>query len=516
MSTSGGAGSQDAAREISRVGNDMAKGAVWTLLQRLAVRSLSLVSTAVLARVLTPEHFGVVAMALAVIAMIELFTDLRLDVALIKDRAAGRREYDTVFTLNLIMSMGVAAAVALMAGPAAAFYDEARIETVLYVVALSPLIDGLRNVGCVDFRKHFQFHREFQLEFWRKLAGILTTLPLAWVLRSYWALIIGSLVGSVVYVALSYRMHPYRPRLSLAARAAMMHFSGWMVLRNALDFLRLRGAHFVIGRLGGAPALGTFTIAYEASQLPSSELVAPINRAVLPGYSRLAADRAAMQWGLLRVLGLIALVALPAAAGVAVLAELLVLTLYGSQWVEAIVLVQLLAVFGATASLESNLFSAYLALGKTRMAVTRPAIVVAILLPLLFVLMHRYGLVGAAVAYVIAGAVSLPINYQMVLKLTGTSWSLVAAAVARPLAGATVMAVVVASLLPRDAGSFHSMQAAGWLLLLSATGAAVYVAVVLSLWWVAGRPSGAESAVLDKVRPALAALVSQVRTRLSG
>src|SRR5690606_37739254 len=115
----------------------------------------------------------------------------------------------------------------------------------------------------------------------------------------------------------------------------MLNFSKWLIFNNAINFLRTRSPDFVIGRMSGPAGLGLFTVAYEISTLPTSELVAPINRVVFPGYSKLSKNIVLLGESYLNVLAVIAFFALPAGFGISAIAAPLVNVVLGSKWIEA-------------------------------------------------------------------------------------------------------------------------------------------------------------------------------------
>jgi O-antigen/teichoic acid export membrane protein len=96
----------------------------------------------------------------------------------------------------------------------------------------------------------------------------MVTVPLAIWLRNYWALVIGMVVGKIFAVVISYWMHSYRPRLSLAGASDLMSFSGWLLVNNTLYFFNERLTDFVVGRMAGASALGLYNVSYEISNMP--------------------------------------------------------------------------------------------------------------------------------------------------------------------------------------------------------------------------------------------------------
>jgi len=185
------------------VGHAMAKGAVWMVFFRVVERSIGLVSTVILARLLIPADFGLVAMAMSLIAILELMNSFSLDMALIQNQSATEHHYNTAWTLNVLMGLISALALALLAVPAAWFYHEPRLEMVIYVLAFGMLIQGMENIGTVAFRKEMRFDQEFKFLVLKKLAPFTVTVTLAFLWQNYWALIFGMLVGRITNVALS-------------------------------------------------------------------------------------------------------------------------------------------------------------------------------------------------------------------------------------------------------------------------------------------------------------------------
>ena len=254
---------------LTGLGAKMARGAMWMVAWRLADRTLGLASTVVLARLLVPADFGLVAMATSVIALLELLTAFSFDTALIQNQRTERRHYDTAWTLGVVFGLFNGLVLVGFAIPASRFYAEPRLEAVLYCLAFTSLIGGLANIGTVAFRKDLQLGKEFQFQMTRRVIMVIVTVVLAILFRSYWALVIGTLVSSALGTVISYAMHPYRPRFSLAGWNDLIHFSKWLLLVNFLNFVQNRSVNFIVGKVSGAPSLGLYSIAYEISTLPS-------------------------------------------------------------------------------------------------------------------------------------------------------------------------------------------------------------------------------------------------------
>src|SRR5258706_4931568 len=299
------------------LGSRIARGAAWMVVFKLLDRSIGIVSVVILARLLVPADFGLVAMATAIIAIIELLSAFNFDLALIQAQHATRAHYDTAWTLNVAMATVCAMVVAAAAFPAGAFYGDSRLGPIMLWLSLATWIRGFENVGVVAFRKELKLNREFQLLLTKRIGVFLVTISIALATRSYWALVLGIFAGSVGGGVLSYMFHPFRPRFDLTGRGELFHFSKWIVFHNVIITLASPAADLVIGVSIRPSPLGLFNLAHEISNLPSTELSAPVNRAVYPGYAKIASDPSRLAAQFLGVLGLTALLTAPAAACIA-------------------------------------------------------------------------------------------------------------------------------------------------------------------------------------------------------
>ena len=481
----------------------MAQGALWMVLFKLLDRGLGMISTLILARLLVPADFGLVAMATSLIAFLQLIAYFGLDTVLLRDAETTPEHYHVAWTLNVLAGLGIAVLMGALSIPAARFYHEPRVTLVICALAASALLEGFENIGVVNFRKEMRFDRDFGYMFSARLIAFVVTVALALTLRDYWALVGGMLVGRAARVALSYGVQPFRPRFSLRAAGELLHFSKWLMVQNFAGFLMTRSSDFVIGRVAGSSALGIFSVAAEISNMPATELVAPINRAILPAYMNLAKDLAALQREFLSVMSMVALLAVPAVAGFAVCAPFLVLLLLGPKWVQAADIIEILSFFGITQVMQSNAYSAFLALGRPQVFARITWVNVAILVALLIALTPSHGLIGAAWAYVVASVITLPVGFYFITRYLGLSPATYVARLWRPLCGAALMYVGIRALGPPLPGlaALPAGQSARSLAICIAIGAPLYIAAVLLLWLACGRPDEtAESWVLGRVK----------------
>lgn len=479
----------------SSINQKMARGMAWMVAARLADRSVGLVSTVILARLLVPGDFGLVAMATAIGGLLDLLGAFSFDVALIHKNKPERKHYDTAWTFTVLFGLLCGLGMIALAHPAAAFYSEPRLAPVMYVLSFSIIVASCNNIGVVDFRKELNFRQEFIFIFVRRIVSFVITIAAALAFRSYWALLIGITVGRIVNCAMSYTMNSYRPRFTFEAAGELFHFSKWLFINNLLNFLRHDGCTFIIGRMFGATGLGIYSVSYELSNLPTTELVAPINRVAFPGYAKMQTAEA-IRASYLTLLGLISLVIVPIGIGIAAVAEPMVLTLLGPKWIEGAHLIAVLALSGAIMATQTNNTSVYLAMGTPQKITVAQGIYLLLLFPALYLSLKRWGIAGAGYAYLVAQLVDAAIQTSMSRRQLGFGWDDVGRVVWRPLAASAVMYFTVGAVDSRVA---HLPSMARLAIDIPA-GALTYAGVILLLWLASARPQGAETLVLARAR----------------
>lgn len=472
----------------------VAKGTAWAVLMRFVVRSLGLVSTVILARLLVPSDFGVVALATLLSGALEMMSALGIEAALITDQKASRDHYNTAWTLRVLRGLVMAAALAALAEPMAGFFDEPRIEGPVYWLALAAFIQGFENIGTVNFLKHLKYDRDFVFFVAKKSLTVAVTITFAFMWRSYWALIAGIVAGKVLSLVLSYIMSSFRPRFSFAEWGDLFEFSKWNMPREFLMFLSDKVDTIVLGKLSSAGILGFYTVAYEIGFLPITEFAGPVTRAMLPGLTRLTDNRPEFRRMLVDSITVSLLVALPIAIGLCLVADPLTRVVLGSKWLEAIPLLQLLALASVGSVIYSNSTTAFLAVRRPDILARIVFAVFVIRVPAFLWAISTWGAMGAAYCLL---AMSL---FQAVVRLGLLTWfSLVEFSdffgkVWRSLVSVALMAGAIVAAQETFLAGTHSVVE---LLASAMIGLVVYPTVSLGLWNMQGRLRGPEQLALE-------------------
>jgi len=481
-------------------GGQVARGAAWMIGARLTDRMVGFVSTLILARLLTPTDFGLVAMAMAVIGLIELASSFGFEVQLLRMAQPTRSQYDTVWSLNAMFGIGCGAATALAASPAAEFYGDERLLAIMLVLGLGWGVGSLENVGIIDFRRNLEFSKEFRFLIAKRVITFTVTVTAALLTRSYWALIAGTFVGRASGAALSYLWHPYRPRPCLKAARELFSFSLWIFIERMAAFANSRSSDFYLGKVHGPAEVGIYRLGEEIGYLPGSEFVAPLNRALLPGISRLADAGRQLGDVVTSATGVVALVLVPACFGLAAVADAAVPVLLGEKWLGTIPVVQIMAANALFLALWANQHSALLAVGAPRLTAYFALVRLAVFVPGFVMLTPEHGAIGVAVSALAASVVAYALGLGWSLKRLSMRLNDYAQQLWRPLLASILMVVLVREFgttlsIGNSLGAAFARLAAG-----IGLGALTYAVALSVLYLAAGRPEGAERLLLQRLK----------------
>ena len=481
-------------REVKPV--SVVMGALLTVGMRWTDRLIGIVSTLILARLLLPEDFGIVAMASIIVGLIGTLLDLGVVSALVQNKHAAREEFDTAWTLRLMQAVLVALFIWPLAPLAAEYFRDSRVQDVIRVMALTVVIGGFENIGIVAFWKNMEFGREFQFFFFRRIAGFVVTIALAFWMHSYWAMVIGAVVGRTVGVGLSYVFHDYRPRFSMKRLKQIWSFSQWILVRNFGGYALGEIDKFLVGRRTDTATMGSYALADEIAAMPGAELLAPLGRVLFPAFVSVADDSERLRAMFCKAFGVQTLFALPAAVGLAMVAGDAVPLLLGERWLSVIPLVQTLALIGGLSALTHSGGYVLLALGKVSLQALIFWLLLGVFVFLATIIFPDAGAQGLARIRLATSALGLILYAALVsyyvdaLRLSDFvkhAW--------RPVLSTGIMALAL-SLLPRLEFVALFLQ----LFLSIFFGVAIYACAVLILWRISGSQEGAEIYLLEQLR----------------
>lgn len=480
---------------VSGVSKSIASGAAWMVGLKFVERALGFISTLILARLLMPEDFGLVAMAMAVYGFIEMGGQFGFDINLIRQNNPTDSHFNSAWTMSVAYGAFTALLMILMSETVAAYFSDGRLVAIMMFLGMLAFVQGFENVGIVNFRRKLDFEKDFRFQILRKISSFVITIIFAYYTKSYWALLIGMGVNRIVGVFLSYRMHPFRPKFDTSEIKSAMRYSKWILLRGFVDFGINRGPDFFIGKIFNGAGLGVYKVAHEIATLPTTELLYPIMRAVYPGYAAVQSDRSLLARYFLMVQGIIITVALPAGLGIVVLAEPFVFVLLGERWMDAVPLVKILGLYGAVTVFQATNNSIFNVLNKPKWGALIKIFEMFFLLIAIFLFFnYGFGLKGVAFAGLVGAIMVMPIGVLMVNKLLPITAIDRLVVAWRPVVS-TILMYIVVDWFVNQFDHVQNKKIGDYIFIMLIgvpLGVFVYSVFLIFSWYLCGKPDGLE------------------------
>lgn len=457
-----------------------------------SVRLIGLVSVFILARLLTPEDFGTIGLAMATLALIELLGAVGLRQALLRIEAPDREHYDTAWTIQLILfsAMGL---IALATAPLVAdFYGQPALTAVLAAISCRFFIFAVVNIGIIDFERNFEFGRDLRMRLGCRLAAFAVTITAAFVLRSYWALVVGLVSNATFYAIASYVAHPFRPRLSLKRRAELLGTSIWIFIHYFTQTVQEQIERLVLGRFAGTHVVGLFSVSKDLSEMFTHQIATALNRVTFVTLARTGQPLSEQRLRTAQILGAYAMIAAPMGLGLAATAENSIRVLLGSQWEGAAPFLQIVAVYSALYAVYKVIASALQASGQARQAAYMSmAAAFCLIAAVAGAALVRPEPLTVALAALAANLLVLAGGVVMIARVSRQSAIGLGFHVVRPFAAAGMMMATV-RYFGSNTGQPLIDVASG-----IAVGVVSYPLFLVGLWWISGRPAGGELEALS-------------------
>lgn len=357
-------------------------------------------STIFLARLLSPDDYGLVGMVSVVIGFVQLFKDLGLAEATIQQEKITQNQVSTLFWINVFFSLIIALFSALLAPVVAWFYHEPRLIRIMLLLSTTFLFGGLTVQHQALLRRQMSFAVLAKIEIFSLLIGVVVAQIMAFYGAGYWALVYMQITSTIVYVLgvwLACRWRPSYPQWTPEIRP-MLNFGGNLTGFRCLNYFSRNFDNVLIGRVWGAGDLGLYSKAYQLLLLPINQINGPVYGVVLSALSRLQDDPERYRRVYFQAVLGITTLGMPLVAFLFVTAEQVILVLLGQDWLGVVPIFQFLMPAAFVATFTISMGWVYQSLGRVdrqfRWGVfTSCANVIA------FLVSVRWGAVGVAAAY---------------------------------------------------------------------------------------------------------------------
>lgn len=466
---------------------------------RLISRVIDLGTMLILARLLSPSDFGLVAIAMTVVTIIEAAFELPLSQALVRLPAIKDSHYNTAFTLSLLRGVLLCAVISLIAVPFANFYNHPGLVPLIQSLSIAPAARGLINPRMAEFAKNMNFKYEFWFELIGKFAAFVVGITAALLTHSYWSLALCTITAPVIMALQSYCLVPFRPKLTLVDWQEFIDFLGWISLSQIVLAINWQFDQLLLGKLMRSSQLGLFSTANNITSIPLAALFSPILRPLLSAFTMMRDEPARLRNSFQGASSATVAIGLPLLIGQSLVAGPTVRLLLGDKWLGAIPMVHWLALSLVPALFGILMMPLGMALNETKQIFWRNLFQMFIKLPLVIVGAVMYGFAGVIGARLVSEAICAVFCMTIVRRLIGISVVDQLKICTRSIISVLLMWAVLAICAPwLNVGNGIWPQ----LVQLAATvtiGATVYGSCLLVLWKLAGNPPGIEAIFLRTI-----------------
>ncbi len=359
-----------------------------TYLSYLVSKGVNLLTTIILARLLTQEAFGIVGFAVTAMSFLDAVRDIGIEVAVIQRRENIEEASHTAFWISIISNIFIWLFTVAISPLVAAFFHQPLVVIILPVLSFSFVISSVGNVHDALLKRDMKFGRRIIPSLGESLIKSVVSVGLALSGGGVWALVIGQLAGRTVFTIIAWRIVPFRPRWQFSRRigSELIRYGYKVSIDSLLSALQANIDYVFVGFFLGDAALGVYTVAYRVPEMVIINLCLVVAQVLLPAYSILQENMDQLRKGMLVTLRYIALVTLPIGAGLALISVPLTRVLFGVKWDAAGPTMAVLCLYGTVLAISWNIGDIYKAIGRPDILWKTALVEFGLLGPTLFVL----------------------------------------------------------------------------------------------------------------------------------
>ena len=463
----------------SNLDRSLAQGIAWTGGIKWLTQLVSWASTLIVARLITPTDYGLFAMAMVYAGFVQLVNELGLSLAIVQRRDLTAEQIAQLGGLAVLASVVIFVLSLGLAEPVAVFFGEPAVQGIIIALSLTFVMRGVQVVPRSLLARDLEFRRLAWLDAGEAMAWSTVTLTGAYVGLGYWALVWGTVVSGFAVMSVLCVLRPHRlawPR-DLRSIASAVNFGWYVVISQLCWYVYSYADLTIVGRVLGKAALGAYTKGSDVASIPVDRVSAMVGQVTPAVFSAAQDDPSTLRRYLLGLTEGLALVTFPVSVGLALVADVFVLTVLGERWRPAIVPLRLLGLYGGFRSIINLLPQMLIATGHAKLNM-KLNVLTAVALPAALYLGARWaGITGVALGWVIGyPLITIPSFFRHTLRILGLRASDYLRALWPAGSAAAGIAVVV---LPLRAIIPDTWS--GWLQLSVEVlaGAVAYVAVLL-------------------------------------
>ncbi|MCJ7647520.1 MAG: lipopolysaccharide biosynthesis protein, partial [Candidatus Lokiarchaeota archaeon] len=397
------------------------KGGFWVFFLRIFNRGFSLIRLIILARILSPNDFGLMGVAMLTMSTLETFSQTGFQQALIQKKENIESYLNSAWTVLILRGSILFIILYFIAPYVAIFFGAPEAKSIIKVMGFSILFQAFTNIGVIYFQKELEFNREFIYQFSGTLADFIVSILAVLILRNVWALVLGLLAGNITRCFVSYLIHTYRPKLNfnLEKMKELFGFGRWIFGSSIIVFLATQGDDLFLGKILGVTALGLYQLAFRLSNLMTTEITHVISQLTFPLYSKLQSNSFKLKKVFLRTLNITTNMVLPLTVSIIILSHDFVILFLGEQWIDMLFTLQILTIAGFIRSLIATSGPLFIAMGRPNLDFWMNFVRVVVMASSIYPLTRSFGMEGTALSVFFGLSVTMFFWWRFSFRLIG-------------------------------------------------------------------------------------------------
>ncbi|TFH42716.1 MAG: MOP flippase family protein [ANME-2 cluster archaeon] len=425
--------------------NKTINGILWVSISNILLKFINFTIIIILARLLEPSDFGLIAIALIIVNFFENFRDLGIGPALIyrnKDRDIAA---DTAFYIFPAVALIFYAVSYFIAPVAAVFFREEDLEILIRVLSFTFVIWSFGNLPRTMLTKDLEFKKLVIPQILPKISYGAVAIVMALQGYGIWSLVGGRLVLEVMNVITIWKAFDWRPSLRFDWRIGLelISYGKYVIIASIIFFLLSVVDVTFIGRLLGSQELGYYSIAFGISGLFTYQVSSMLSQVMFPVFSKIQGNMDKLGSSYFKMLKYVSLIAFPAAFGIIAVSWYFIKIVYGDKWLPAVAVLQVLCLYGLNRAIIKTTENLYLAAGKPRIMSKINFYQLVIMLILIYPLTIRYGIIGTGIAAMIPSAMMVFLTFHEAGKIIDRSFLAIVMNIAPAAAGSLIMVSLV-------------------------------------------------------------------------
>jgi lipopolysaccharide exporter len=306
--------------------------AVFSSGAKFLARVIGLISTLILARVLTPNDFAMVAIIAIVVYFFDIMSHTGSEQYIVQKSVLHDADLNTAWTLDILLKSVMFVLLLLLAPLVTAFFEQAHLTLALQISALTLVINALKSPGLLSLKRDLDYKTIFYLSLCQRLVSFVVVITTALWWQSYWAFIVADIAGALVFSLGSFFAHHYRPRFGLENVKQQWQFSQWLLGKSVVGYLRSQVDTVFVAKFFNAGQLGNYHMARDVAMLPGHNLVGPAIEPLLADFKDYKSSPQQLGERVTKALAIVALAVLPVSVYMLFFPHLIVFVLLGEQW----------------------------------------------------------------------------------------------------------------------------------------------------------------------------------------